>query len=452
MREELTALLERDTPITQTELLNIIETTDAVDVAEIFSALDTHKAVALFRKLPKDTVAEVFSYIDLDKQQDIIERLSDTEAGHILNNLFADDATDLLEEMPVNVVKRLLQNVTPEKRQTINQLLKYPEDSAGSVMTVEYVELDENFTVKDAFEKIRKTGVNKETIYTCYVASRDHVLKGVVSVKDLLLSPTTAVLSDIMSDTYQAVGTHAGTEHVSQLFKKYSLLSLPVLDGEGRLVGIITVDDVVTILEEEVTEDIEKMAALTPSETPYLQTGVIKLSANRIIWLLVLMVSAMLTGGIIEGYEASLGKLPILMAFIPMLMDTGGNAGSQSATLVIRGLALGEIRKRDVLVVLFKELRVALVCSVILGAVNFARVMIFNQNVSVVNVAMLSLTVTLSLCATVIMAKTVGCLLPIGAKAVKMDPAIMASPLITTIVDAASLVVYFTIAKALLHF
>jgi magnesium transporter len=415
---------------------------NTVDIAEIFEELDREQKVRLFRVLPKLIAADVFAYMDSGEQQIIIEALSDAEIGEIMNQLFVDDAVDFIEEMPANVVKRALQNVLPAKRKLINQILQYPDDSAGSIMTTEYVELRADATVREAFDEIRATGPNKETIYTCYVIRRDRLLVGVVSAKTLMLARPQDRIGDIMDTNLVFAQTTGDQEAVAGLFRRYGLLAMPVVDKDQRLVGIITVDDIVEVIEEENTEDFEKMNALHPSEDPYLKTSILSLSKNRILWLLVLMLSATITGGIISGFEESLAALPVLMAFIPMLMDTGGNAGSQSSTLIIRGMALGEIALGDILRVIWRELRIGALCGLALGLVNFVRVFLTSgRNL------FLSATVTASLFITILMAKLVGCALPIIAKRLRIDPAIMAAPLITTIVDGASLMIYFSMAK-----
>jgi magnesium transporter len=429
-------------PLDMARLKLLLPDMNTADIAELFENLGKEKIIQVFRMLPKSMAAEVFSELDPDEQQNIVEALTDTEIGEVINNLFADDAVDFIEEMPANVVKRVLQNASIEKRKVINQLLQYPDDSAGSIMTTEFIDLREDSTVKEAFEVIRTTGVNKETIYTCYVIRRDRTLVGAVSAKDLLLAKPQHKIGDIMDTHLVFACTTDDQEVVAGLFKKYGLLAMPVVDKEQKLVGIITVDDIVIIIEEENTEDIEKMNALTPSDDPYLKTGIVKLARNRIIWLLVLMLSATITGSIISNFEDALAILPILVAFIPMLMDTGGNAGSQTSTLIIRGMALGEIRLKDILKVLWKEIRIAFLCGLGLGTVNFIRIYLMNGKDAV-----LGLTVTVSLLMTVLMAKSAGCILPMLAKKLRLDPAIMASPIITTIVDAASLAIYFSIAK-----
>ena len=444
MTENILELMNEN-PIKPTKLHNLITEMNIVDIADLFEHLDKEKTIQIFRLLPKSISADVFSYIDTDKQQIIVEALTDAEIGKIINELFIDDAVDFIEEMPADVVKRILQNINKDKRKLINHLLQYPEDSAGSIMTTEYVELKEDAKVREAFNEIRKTGVNKETIYTCYVIRRNRLLVGVVSVKTLLLAKPQDKICDIMDTNFIFAQTTDDQEKIADLFRKYGLLSMPVVDKERHLVGIVTVDDIVQIIEEENTEDFEKMAAIRPSDEPYMKTGVLKHSRNRILWLLFLMLSATITGHIISGFEQSLAVLPVLVAFIPMLMDTGGNAGSQSATLIIRGIALGEIEFKHILNVLWREMRVGILCGFGLGSVNFIRVYLMNGKDY-----LLCITVTASLIATVVISKSVACILPLLAKKIKLDPAIMAAPLITTIVDAASLIVYFSIAKMIL--
>jgi magnesium transporter len=415
---------------------------NVVNIADLFKDEDKETDLRIFRLLPKGIATEVFSHIEPDEQQILIEALSDKEVRYIMNKLFMDDAVDLIEEMPANVVKRVLQNTNPEKRKSINEMLMYPDDSAGSIMTTEYVELCEDITVQEAFDEIRRNGVNKETIYTCYVIDHDRLLVGVVSAKTLMLSRPSDTISDLMDTAFVSAHTTEDQELIAGQFKKYGLLAMPVVDNENRLVGIITVDDVVQVIEEENTEDFEKMGALMPSEEPYLKTGVLMQVRNRIVWLLFLMLSATITGGIISSFQHALAGLPMLIAFIPMLMDTGGNAGSQSSTLIIRGMALGEVRFKDIAVVLWREIRIGFLCGLILGLVNFIRIFITNGKNST-----LALTVTLSLMFTLIISKSIGCMLPLVAKKLRVDPAIMASPLITTIVDGCSLSIYFAIAK-----
>lgn len=416
-----------------------------IDIAAFMEELPAEKAVWAFRTLPKDMAAEVFANLPSETQQIIITAITDTELSAIVEDLFVDDAVDMLEDMPANVVRRVMKSARPETRALINHFLKYPENSAGSIMTAEFTDLRRDMTVQEAISHIRRTGADRETIYTCYVTDAQKVLIGVVTVKDLLLSPDNRQIEEIMDTDVISVETGEDQEEAVSLLNKYNLLSLPVVDVENRLVGIVTVDDAVDVMEQEATEDFEKMAAMAPSEKPYLKTGVLTLARNRIVWLLVLMVSGMITGSILGKYEAAFAALPLLVTFIPMLTDTGGNAGSQSSTMVIRGLAVSEITSRDVLAVLWKELRVSLLVGVVLSAVNYARVLIFYPGSGLT-----ALTVSLALFATVVLAKTIGGILPLAAKFLRADPAIMAAPLITTIVDALSLVIYFSIAQAVL--
>ncbi|MBT9777845.1 magnesium transporter [Clostridium sp. MCC353] len=427
-------------------LKEILNEMNEADIADFIEELDSEKKVVVFRMLSKELSSDVFACLAPETQQHIINSIGDYELGAIIEDLYVDDAVDMLEELPASVVKRVLKIATPETRNLINQFLNYPENSAGSIMTAEYVGLKQTMTVEEAFAYIRKHGVDKETIYTCYVMDAKRLLEGVVTVKDLLMNPYDTVIRDIMDTHVIKAVTTDDQEDVMDSFQRYDLLSLPVVDQENRLVGIITVDDIVDVMEQEATEDFEKMAAMAPSEKPYLKTGVFQLAKNRIMWLLILMVSSMVTGGILAKYENAFTVIPLLVTFIPMLTDTGGNAGSQSSTLIIRGMAVGEIEVTDILKVLWKELRVGVVVGVILGFVNYIRLVImFPGN------EMLCLTVVLSLFGTVVLAKTIGCMLPIAAKVVKMDPAIMAAPLITTIVDAFSLIIYFQLACMLLN-
>lgn len=427
------------------KLKDILTEMNEVDIATFIEELDSEKTVVVFRMLPKELASDVFACLEVDKQEHIINSITDYELGTIVDDLFVDDAVDMLEELPASVVKRVLKNARPDTRKLINQFLNYPDNSAGSIMTAEYVGLKQSMTVEQAFAYIRKNGVDKETIYTCYVMDEKRRLEGVVTVKDLLMNPYEEVIGNIMDTHVIKAFTTEDQEEVADSFQKYDLLSLPVVDHEERLVGIVTVDDVVDVMEQEATEDFEKMAAMLPSEKPYLKTGVFQLAKNRIAWLLILMVSSMITGGILAKYEAAFAVIPLLVTFIPMLTDTGGNAGSQSSTMIIRGMAVGEIEPGDLFKVLWKELRVGVIVGVILGFVNYVRLVILYPGRE-----MLCLTVVLSLMATVIIAKTIGCMLPIAAKVFHMDPAIMAAPLITTIVDAVSLIIYFQLACTLL--
>jgi magnesium transporter len=442
MKEELLSLLEADS-FDAAAVKTALSLVNAADIAELFDDLDKNHILRLYRILPKDLAAEVFSEIEKDRQQLIVEALTDVEVGDMVNRLFADDAVDFIEEMPANVVNRVLGTVSHEKRRVLNQLLQYPDDSAGSIMTTEYIALRETTTVREAFDGIRATGLNKETIYTCYVIRQDRFLLGEVSAKTLMLSALQDRLDMVMDTNPVFVRTSDDQEAVAGLFKKYGLLAMPVVDREQRLVGIITVDDIVEVIEEEATEDLEKMNALNPSDEPYLKTSILKLARNRILWLLVLMLSATITGSIIGGFEDALAMLPVLVAFIPMLMDTGGNAGAQASALIIRGMALEEIKFKDLFRVIWRELRIGALCGLGLGAVNFVRIYLMNGR----SLA-LALTVTVSLFATVLMAKSIGCALPLLAKKIRLDPAIMAAPLITTIVDAASLIIYLSVARS----
>lgn len=411
------------------------------DTAAFIESLEEEDLLKVFRILPKSIAADVFSYLPVDNQQYIITALSDREAAGIIDNLMADDATDLLEEMPANIVKRLLANASPETRRDINHLLRYPEDSAGSIMTVEYVDLKENITVQEAIDRIRKIGVDSETINICYVLDNKRTLVGTVALRYLLLSQPDEIIGDIMHENIISLHTLMDQEEVARQFQKYDFTAMPVVDNENRLVGIITVDDVVDILQEEATEDIEKMAAIVPTDKPYMKTGVFETYKKRIPWLLLLMISATFTGRIITSFEDALSACVILTAFIPMLMDTGGNAGGQASVTIIRGLSLNEIEFTDILQVVWKEARVAICCGITLALANFAKLMLFDKvgfSVAVV--------VCLTLVVAVMIAKVVGCMLPMFAKKIGFDPAVMASPFITTIVDAISLIVYFQIA------
>ena len=423
----------------------LTELNDA-DVAVILENLDEEDRLKVFRILPKSMAADVFSYLELENQQMIITSLAEKEAAGIINNLMADDATDLLEEMPANIVKKLLANATPEVRRDINHLLQYPEDSAGSIMTVEFLDLKEHLTVQEAIERIRKQGVDSETINICYVLDQSRMLIGTVALRYLLLSEPDAIIGEIMHENVISVNTLMDQEEVARQFQKYDFTAMPVVDNENRLVGIITVDDIVDILQEEATEDIEKMAAITPSDKPYLRTGVWETWKNRIPWLLLLMLSATFTGSIIASFEEALSSCVILTAYMPMLMGAGGNAGSQSSVAIIRSLSLNEVHFKDWLRVLWKESGVAILCGITLAIASFAKLMIFDHLTLAV-----ALVVSVSLALTVLIAKIVGCMLPLLAKKIGFDPAVMASPFITTIVDALSLLIYFAIAMNALN-
>lgn len=424
----------------------ILEDMNEQDIAELFMELEERELTLIYRLLPKELAAEVFVNMEPEYQEALIRAFSDSELREVLDELYVDDAVDMIEEMPATLVKRILKHTDPEMRKSINEILRYPEDSAGSIMTIEYVDLKRNMTVFDAFTRIRRTGVDKETIYTCYVTDSKRKLKGVVTAKDLLLADESDLIRDIMETNVISVSTVEDKEVVADIFQKYDLLALPVVDGEERLVGIVTVDDAIDVLQEEATEDIEKMAAITPTDKPYLKMGAIETWKKRVPWLLLLMVSATFTGKIIQHFESALQAYVILTSFIPMLMDTGGNCGGQASVTIIRGLSLGDIEFKDIFKVVWKEFRVALLCGVTLAVANFVKMLVIDR-VSIV----VSAVVCLTLVCTIIVAKIIGCTLPILAKAVKLDPAVMASPFITTIVDALSLLVYFTFASHILQ-
>lgn len=426
-------------------LLEQLTNQNQVDAVCYLESLPISETVLLFRMLPKELAAGLFSRFSPEIQQHIITSVTDRELSEILQRLMMDDTIDLLEEMPANVVKRILKNSTLENRKRINQFLAYPENSAGSVMTAEFIELLGNMTVKEAILHIRRTGQDRETIYTCYVMDPQRKLQGVVTVKDLLLARDHDLVETLMETHVVMVTTNQDREEAAALLARYDLLAIPVVDQERRLVGIITVDDAVDVMEQEATEDMEKMAALSPSEKPYLKTGVWELAKKRILWLLVLMISGMITGNILGRYEAAFTALPLLVTFIPMLNDTGGNAGSQSSTLIIRGMALSEIHMGDLPAVIWKELRVGLLVGAVLSLVNYIRLILTYPGQEGI-----AFVVALALFATVVLAKLMGSCLPMVAKLLHGDPAIMAAPLITTIVDAGSLILYFAIASQLL--
>lgn len=425
-----------------------LEEMNIPDVAECFETLTREEITKLFRILPKNMAADVFSYLSIEKQQDIITSMTEKEAAGIIDELSADDAADIMDEMPANVVKKILAQASPETRRDINHLLQYPEDSAGSIMTVEYVDLKENITVSQAIERIRRIGIDKETINVCYVLDANRKLLGTCALRYLLLSNPEEKIGNIMHEDVISINTLMDQEEVAATFKKYDFTTMPVVDGENRLVGIITVDDIVDIIEQEATEDIEMMAAITPSDHSYMKTGIFETYKKRIPWLLLLMISATFTGAIIQHYEELIagGGYLILTAFIPMLMDTGGNCGSQASVSVIRSISLNEIRFRDIFKVVWKEIRVAVLCGVTLSLANFAKLLLIDR----VEV-MVALVICSTLIVTVIVAKIIGSMLPVIAKQIGFDPAVMASPFITTIVDALSLGIYFSIATVMLH-
>ena len=434
-------------------LRDMLITMNPSDVAGIFSDLEEKQVPLMFRLLPKELAAETFVEMEPDTQALLIQGFSDNELKEVLSELYVDDAADLVEEMPATVVRRILEQADPEMRSSINQILRYPENSAGSIMTTEYVALRPNMTVEESITRIRRQGVDKETIYTCYVIDNDRTLLGLVTVKSLLLcEDDDTPISQIMVTNLISVTTQDDQEEVARMFSKYNFLALPVVDKENRMVGIVTFDDAMDVMQDEATEDMEIMAAITPSEKSYLASSPWDLFKHRIPWLMLLMVSATFTGMIISSFEASLGILPILTVFIPMLMDTGGNSGSQSSVTVIRALSLDELHFKDIFTVIWKEVRAAALCAIALAAVCFGKVMLVDRllmgNTSVT--VLVDLTVCLTLAVTVIVAKVVGCSLPLIAKRFGFDPAVMASPFITTIVDAMSLLLYFLFAKAIL--
>lgn len=437
------------------ELKLMLSEMNAADLAQIFEEVEEKDLPVIFRILPKELAAEVFVEMDSDMQQLLIEAFSDKELREVMDELFMDDTVDIIDEMPATVAKRILKQTDANTRRMINQLLAYPDDSAGSIMTTEYIDLKKDMTVDDAFDRIRKIGFDTETIYACYVTDRSRHLLGIVSVKDLLLNAKDTVISDIMDENVISVNTLEDKEAVAMQFEKYDLLALPVVDMEGRLVGIVTVDDAIDVMKEEVTEDIEKMAAILPSERSYFKTSVFETYKSRIPWLLLLMISATFTGAIISGFESKLVAFSGLIAFIPMLMDTGGNSGSQASVTVIRSISLGDIEFNDIFKVLWKEIRVAFFCSITLAVVNFGKLIVVDKFLlktfsgdphAYGEIAVVCLTLFF----TVVVAKIVGCSLPILAKKIGFDPAVMASPLITTIVDAISLIIYFSVATVIL--
>ena len=427
------------------ELKALLRESNEADVAECLNELEKEDLAIVFRLLNKDEAADIFARMDDGSQEMLVELMSDSELASIISKLYVDDAADLIEELPANLVTKVLKNTSATKRKTINEILKYPEDSAGSIMTTEYVDLHKNDTVKDAFDRIRKIGLKKETVYTCYVIDSDRHLLGVTTVKDLLMEDYETKLVDVMEENVITVSTTEDKEEVSKMFDKYDFLALPVIDSENRLVGIVTIDDAFDVMSEESEEDFEKMAAMAPSEDVYLKEPIFRQYKNRIVWLLILMLSSIVTGKIITNYESAFASVPLLVSFIPMIMDTGGNCGSQASTMIIRALATDEIETKDVFKAWWKEIRIALLVGVTLGIVNGARIALQYHDLSLASV------IAITLMFTACIAKSLGCLLPIGAKALKLDPAYMASPMITTIVDACSLAIYFNIALVLMN-
>jgi magnesium transporter len=440
MKEIITLIHQGEHIQARNELLKY----NVVDIADFFDTIQGNDLIILFRILPKNIAAEVFSYMNPEGQQYIVEIMSDKEIEGMLPNIYMDDIVDFIEEMPANVVKKILKNASPDRRNLINRLLSYPEFSAGSIMTTEFVDLKKELTVNQAIDRIRQIGFDRETINTMYVIDDNRKLEGIIEIRKLLLTDENEIIGSLMDINYVYIQTTDDQEDVAALFKKYGYLSMPVVDNEHRLVGIITVDDILDVIEEENEEDFAKMNALAPSDEEYLTSSVIELAKKRIYWLLFLMISATFTGIIIRRYEDVLNSVVVLASFIPMLMDTGGNAGSQASTLIIRGLALGELRLKDFSKIIWKEFRISLLVGIILASINFLR-LYFLEKMSL-NV---SLTVCISMLLIVILAKVIGGVLPLLAKRLKMDPAIMAGPLITTIVDTFALVIYFKIASEL---
>lgn len=453
LKEELSELFEARKFL---KIKEIITSMNEVDTAELLESIDEEMAVMIFRLIPKEQAAEVFAYMEHDLQESIITTITDSELHNIINELFLDDTVDLLEEMPANAVNRILKHTDSKTRQAINRLLKYPEDSAGSLMNTEFLDFKKEMTVREAFSRIRQQGDDVEDFSNFYVTDKNRILEGTVTIKDMLMAGDEVLIGDIMDEKVIYATTLEDKEEVGSMFSKYDLSAMPVVDNEKRLVGIITVDDAVEVIQDEATEDFELMAAVTPSEDSYMKTGAVRQFLNRIPWLLLLMLSATFTGAIIDSFEERLANISFLIAFIPMLMDTGGNCGSQASILVIRSLALGDIKGSEVLKVWWKEIRVALLCGIVLSAVNFIRVFVMKYYFSGGEYALhtafsIAFTVSLALLITVIVAKSIGCLLPIAAKKIGFDPAIMASPLITTVVDCFSLLVYFNVAQAVFH-
>ena len=420
-------------------LKNTLEIMNAVDIALLLSNLEDKERAFAFRLIPKDIAADVFSNMSNPIQSYLVKIFTEKELRELLDNLYMDDTVDLLEELPANLVTRILHTVSSDKRDLINQLLKFPENSAGSIMTTEYVSLKKTMTIKETMKHIKEVGIHKETIYTCYVLENRRLI-GIVSAKDLMTLDDNTFIQDIMETEIISVGTHTDQEETARLFSKYDLLALPVVDLDNRMVGIITVDDAMDVMVDEATEDISIMGAVNPSEKTYFETSVFSHAKNRFLWLLILMLSSTITGTIITQYENAFAAIPLLVSFIPMLMDTGGNCGSQSSTLIIRGLALDEIRFKDIFRVIFKEFRVALLVSLGLALANGLRIFIMYKDLK------LAVVIGLSLICTVILSKIIGCILPLFAKKINLDPAIMAAPLITTLVDTCSIIIYFTIA------
>lgn len=449
MKERITELLEAKN---YRQIQNELSELNCADIAALIEELPEKYAVVIFRLLKKDVGAEAFAYLDSEVCELLIRAFTDAEIRSLVSELYLDDAVDMIEEMPAVVVSRILKNTDEQTRREINELLRYPESCAGSLMTTEYVTLSAKDTVLSAFHALRKESINKETVYTCYVTDKRKLI-GVVTVKDMLMAAEDSIIGDIMEENVIYSCVTDSREQVAELFRKYGFLAIPVTDNEKRIVGIITVDDAIEVITDEASQDIEVMAAITPGTKSYLRTGVFELVLKRVPWLFLLMISATFTGGIISSFEESLGVLPVLTAYIPMLMDTGGNAGGQASATIVRGLALGEIKGSDIFRIIFKESRVAIICGLLLSFVNFAKIMLFDRlllgNSSITVSVALAVCITLAL--TVVIAKIVGCTLPIGAKKIGLDPAVMASPFITTIVDALALMAYFKVSVSIIQ-
>lgn len=432
------------------EYKKVVNELPEIDVAQWIEELQEEQMIIAFRALPKDLAADVFSYLSSDSQQLIINGITDKELKNIVEDLYIDDAVDMLDEAPANVVQRVLQNASNETRTLINQFLNYKEDTAGSIMTAEFLDLKKGMTVKEALDRIRRICKDKETSYTCYVLDKNRILEGMITVKTILMAKDEEMIDDLMDTQVIYTTTNEDKENVAKLLSKYDLFALPVVDNENRMVGIVTIDDAVDVIEDEATEDFEKMAAMLPSDRAYLESKVTTLFKNRIVWLIVLMISGIIVGEILGYYEAKIAAIPLLVTFVPMLNDTGGNCGNQSSTMVIRGLTTGDITTKDWLKVWWKEFRVSLLVSIVLASFNFIRIAFFTKAPEGVNVYMIAISVSGALFLIVILAKSVGGLLPILAKKLKLDPAVMAAPLITTLVDAAAIIIYFTFVSHLL--
>ena len=432
------------------QLRELLESVNSADFPSLFEELDDEDMVVIFRLLPKDKASDVFVELDPDLQEKLINNFTDKELKVVVDDLFMDDTVDLIEEMPSSVVKRILKNIKASDRKIINELLKFPEDSAGSIMTTEMVELKENMTVDKAFQIIKDTGIDKETIYICYVVDNSRKLIGTVAIKDLLISERDVLIKDILEDNVISVLTTEDQETVAKMFDKYNFMAMPVVDTENRLVGIVTIDDAIDVMQDENTEDFEKMAAMTPTEDTYFKTSVFKHAKNRIVWLLFLMLSSTFTGLLLEKFQAAIAAVPLLVAFIPTIMDTGGNCGSQSSTLIIRGLALDEIKLTDIFKAIWKEIRVSFMIGLVLAIVTGLRIFLQYDGIHNDQSIKIAFIVGVTLMATAMIAEIMGCVLPMLAKRLKLDPAIMASPLITTVVDLCSMLVFFSIATAVM--